>query len=71
MLALASLGSGFDPGEVAMVGDDVRNDVTAAQAVGMRGVLVRTGKFRPGDENVLGDGATVIDSVADVPGLLG
>ena len=29
-----------------MVGDDVENDVLAAQAVGITGVLVRTGKFR-------------------------
>ena len=27
-----------------MVGDDLRNDVLAAQRVGMRGVFVRTGK---------------------------
>ena len=31
---------------VAMVGDDLENDVLAAQAVGLTGVLVRTGKFR-------------------------
>ena len=31
---------------VAMVGDDVENDVLAAQALGIGGVLVRTGKFR-------------------------
>ena len=30
-----------------MVGDDLNNDVLAAQVVGMTGVLVRTGKFRP------------------------
>jgi len=32
-----------------MVGDDVVNDVLAAQGVGMSGVLVRTGKFRAAD----------------------
>lgn len=31
-------------------GDDVRDDVGGAQAAGLRGVLVRTGKYRPGDE---------------------
>lgn len=36
----------------AMVGDDVENDVLAAQAVGMTGILVRTGKFR--DEALAG-----------------
>jgi HAD superfamily hydrolase (TIGR01458 family) len=55
-----------------MVGDDVENDVLAAQAVGMTGVLVRTGKYR---EELLA-GATgrpdlVIDSIADLPELLG
>ena len=34
-----------------MVGDDVSSDVGGAQAAGIRGVLVRTGKFRPSDEN--------------------
>jgi len=42
--ALASLG--VDPGQAAVVGDDLESDVGGAQAAGMRGVLVRTGKFR-------------------------
>lgn len=29
-----------------MVGDDILSDVGAAQAIGIRGVLVRTGKWR-------------------------
>ena len=37
---------GVDPDEMYMVGDDLNNDVLAAQVVGMTGVLVRTGKFR-------------------------
>jgi HAD superfamily hydrolase (TIGR01458 family) len=32
-----------------MVGDDIESDVHGAQAVGIRGALVRTGKFRPSD----------------------
>ena len=32
-----------------MVGDDLEGDVGGAQAMGMRTVLVRTGKFRPDD----------------------
>lgn len=60
-----------------MVGDDLHNDVLAAQAVGMTGVLVRTGKFR---QDVLDRWAAdefavqpdhVIDSVAELPSLLG
>ena len=33
-----------------MVGDDLENDVGGAQANGIRGILVRTGKYRPADE---------------------
>ena len=36
---------------MVMVGDDIVSDVGGAQAVGIRGVQVRTGKFRPSDEN--------------------
>lgn len=57
---------------VAMVGDAVESDVLAAQRLGMTGVLVRTGKFR---EEALaaasGRPDHVIDSIADLPGLLG
>ena len=64
--ALAHLGVAAP--EAVMVGDDLVSDVHAAQAVGIHGVLVRTGKFRP---EVL-DAAVerpdaVIDSVADLP----
>jgi ribonucleotide monophosphatase NagD (HAD superfamily) len=55
-----------------MVGDDVENDVLAAQAVGMTGILVRTGKFR--DEALAGASGTpdhVIASIVDLPDLLG
>ena len=36
-----------DPERTWMVGDDLESDVLGAQGVGMRTVLVRTGKFRP------------------------
>ena len=57
--------------DVAMVGDDVVNDVLAAQAVGMTGVQVRTGKFR--EESLVGIEPVpdvILDSFADVPGWL-
>ena len=68
--ALHSLG--LPAGRVAMVGDDVENDVLAAQAVGITGVLVRTGKFRE-DQLARASGTPdhVIDSVLDLPELLG
>jgi HAD superfamily hydrolase (TIGR01458 family) len=57
---------------IAMVGDDVLSDVGGAQECGLRGVLVRTGKYRA--DAVARSGVTpdfVVDSIADVPGLLG
>ncbi len=63
---------GMPAGGVVMVGDDVEYDVLAAQALGMTGVLVRTGKFRPEHlSRAHGEPDAVVDSVADVPALLG
>lgn len=62
---------GVPAARVAMVGDDVVNDVLGAQAMGMTGVLVRTGKFRRADlERSGGVPDHVIDSIADLPALL-
>lgn len=47
--ALSDLGC--RPDEAVMIGDDARDDVGGAQATGMMGILVRTGKYREGDEN--------------------
>jgi HAD superfamily hydrolase (TIGR01458 family) len=51
---------------LVMVGDDVRGDVGGAQGAGMRGVLVKTGKFHPTDleRGITPDAA--LDSVADL-----
>jgi len=57
-----------EPGQVAMVGDDVRSDVDAAMGAGLRGVLVRTGKFRPPDLDQGIEPDLVLDSVADLLG---
>jgi len=61
---------GVDTDRVAMVGDDLHNDVLGAQHAGLRGVLVRTGKFR---EQLLTASEeqpdVVIDSFADLPDL--
>jgi HAD superfamily hydrolase (TIGR01458 family) len=62
---------GVDPDEAWMVGDDVENDVLAAQSLGMTGVLVRTGKFREGDQRREGEAPDhVVGSIADLPSLL-
>ena len=54
-----------------MVGDDVESDIVPAKRLGLRGVLVRTGKFR--DETLAAAEPkpdAVIDSIADLPELL-
>lgn len=67
--ALADVGAA--PADAVMVGDDVDSDVGGAQAAGLRGVLVRTGKFR--EESLAAAASSpdeVVDSIADVPALL-
>jgi HAD superfamily hydrolase (TIGR01458 family) len=44
-LAIESLGCSAS--DVAMIGDDAEADVGGAMAAGLKGVLVRTGKYRP------------------------
>ena len=62
---------GVPAARAVMVGDDVANDVLGSQAIGMTGVLVRTGKFRPADlERADGAPDHVIDSIADLPTLM-
>ena len=63
---------GLEAGRAAMVGDDVVNDVLGAQTSGLTGILVRTGKYRPGDEE-RHDGRPdhVVASFAEVPAFLG
>ena len=59
------------PARAAMIGDDVESDVGGAQRAGITGILVRTGKYR---EEVVRASVVrpdaVIDSIADLPGLL-
>lgn len=67
--ALASLG--VAPAEAAVIGDDVESDVGGGQAAGMLGVLVRTGKFRPGDaERSEARPDAALDSLAQLATLL-
>lgn len=54
--------------DVLMVGDDAEVDVAASVALGMRAVLVRTGKYRTGDEARVAPPPTVVlPDVAAVP----
>jgi HAD superfamily hydrolase (TIGR01458 family) len=69
-MAVAS--TGLRPEQLAVVGDDVDSDIGGAHDAALRGILVRTGKFR---QERLDRAATVphaiLDSVARLPEILG
>jgi HAD superfamily hydrolase (TIGR01458 family) len=68
-LVLAGLGT--EPGETAMVGDDVETDVGGAIEAGLAGILVRTGKYREDFVRRSGvEPTATIDSIAELPTLL-
>jgi ribonucleotide monophosphatase NagD (HAD superfamily) len=65
---------GFENSEIAIVGDDINNDLGAgALELGLQRVLVRTGKYRPGAEDGMDVPPDAIyDTFADfVDGLVG
>jgi HAD superfamily hydrolase (TIGR01458 family) len=67
--ALAHLGAGA--AHTLMVGDDIENDVLAAQRQGLTGALVKTGKYLPrAHRSASGTPDHVLGSFADVPALL-
>jgi HAD superfamily hydrolase (TIGR01458 family) len=58
---------GLTASDVVMIGDDLRQDVGGAQAAGIRGVLVKTGKYREelaAKEKIKPD--LVLDSIAQL-----
>jgi HAD superfamily hydrolase (TIGR01458 family) len=65
---LAREDMGLEAHEVAMVGDDAQADVAGAQSAGLTGILVKTGKYRPGAE---GAPDLLLQSVAELPEALG
>ena len=62
---------GLPLSRLVMVGDDIVSDVEGAQPAGARGVLVKTGKFRPHDFMGSHHPDAVLESAADLPPLLG
>ncbi len=69
-LVLGDLGVGA--GKAAMIGDDIESDVDGALGAGLRGVLVRTGKYRRDFVAASGiEPTATVDSIAAVPALLG
>ncbi|MFZ1863907.1 MAG: HAD hydrolase-like protein, partial [Polyangiales bacterium] len=55
------------PDQTVMIGDDIRGDVGGAQRAGLKGILVRTGKFRPRDIEGDIEPEAVLNSIADLP----
>lgn len=66
--ALAEIGC--RPEEAVMIGDDAASDVAGAGRAGLRGVLVQTGKYRAGDERIIGEGVLMKDVGAAVAWIL-
>ena len=58
---------GVPADQVVMIGDDLHTDVEGAQLAGLKGVLVRTGKFSASDLTGSVRPDAVLDSVADLP----
>lgn len=53
--------------DILMIGDSIETDVAGAQESGLRGVLVRTGKFRQSDLEGKVRPDAVLDSIRDLP----
>jgi phospholysine phosphohistidine inorganic pyrophosphate phosphatase len=63
----ASTRLGLPAEDLLMIGDDIDGDIGGAQAAGLRGVLVKTGKFRPSDLEGGIQPHAVLASVAELP----
>ena len=68
-LALRDMGLRAD--QVAMIGDDIVTDIGGARAIGMQGILVRTGKYRKDAvDNAVVKPGCVIDSLEQLRDIL-
>ena len=54
---------GLPPAECIMVGDNAESDAAGAVRAGLQGILVQTGKYRPGDEGKLPEGTLVAKDI--------
>ena len=69
-LALNSLGLAAQ--QVAMIGDDIETDIGGAKDSGLKGILVKTGKYRPGCESQGPHSPdAVIESINELPECIG
>lgn len=64
---------GVAPQDAVLIGDDLKDDIGGAQAVHIPGILVRTGKYRPADEDnpAILPALVVDDFAAAVEAILG
>ncbi|HUL13747.1 MAG TPA: TIGR01458 family HAD-type hydrolase [Methylococcaceae bacterium] len=63
---------GLKPCEAAIIGDDIDTDVGGGQQAGLRGILVRTGKYRPAYTAASPiEPDLLLDSIRDLPEALG
>ena len=53
----------LEANEVGLIGDDIYGDIYGAQSAGMESRLVRTGKYREGDEQKVSPAAIVVNDV--------
>lgn len=63
----ALVGLGCSAPDAVMIGDDIVGDVQGAQRAGIRGVLVKTGKFRAADLAADIQPDAVLESIAQLP----
>ena len=67
-IALESLQ--LSPSETVVIGDDITSDIVGAQTMGMRSILVKTGKFKPSQlENPVAKPTWVLNSIAELPNM--
>lgn len=62
---------GVDAADAFMIGDDIKTDVGGAKSAGLKGILVKTGKYRSSDLELGIEPDLVFDSLADLPQLFG
>lgn len=58
---------GYAAHQCVMLGDDIRSDIDAAQQAGIKGILVKTGKYRPEDLKLGIDCYAILDSISEFP----
>jgi HAD superfamily hydrolase (TIGR01458 family) len=56
---------GTSPGETMMIGDDVEADINGALSLGLQASLVRTGKYRAGDERRIGERGQCVADIGE------